>query len=59
MNAESRKMRELMELDRYSFVIIILIALYVLSPIDLISGCPIDDLAAIVLGVFANRSSNG
>ena len=48
-----------MELDRYSFVIIILIALYVLSPIDLISGCPIDDLAAIVLGVFANRSSNG
>ncbi len=38
-----------MESNRFAFLIIILIALYVLAPIDLMPGCLIDDLAAVIL----------
>lgn len=40
-----------------SALLFILIALYVLSPIDLLPGCPLDDIAAIILGLNSRHSS--
>ena len=47
-----------MEANRSSFLIFVLIALYVLSPIDLMPACPIDDIAMIALGLSSRTSHN-
>ena len=37
-------------------MLIILVLLYIISPVDLCSGSPVDDIIILLLGVAANRN---
>ncbi|WP_168171611.1 hypothetical protein [Oribacterium sp. C9] len=39
-------------------MIILFLFIYILSPIDLIPGCPIDDLIITLIGVAAMQKGN-
>jgi len=40
-----------------SAIIFLVIVIYVLSPLDLLPGCPVDDIAAIALGLHSRHGS--
>lgn len=37
-------------------MLIILVLLYIISPIDLCSGSPVDDIIVLLLGIAANKN---
>ncbi len=36
----------------------VLVIMYILSPVDLMPGCPIDDIIVLLLGVAANKPTS-
>ncbi len=44
------------EFDLKRVLLIVFTIIYVVSPIDLMPGVPIDDMALIVLNVYLNRT---
>lgn len=50
--------KEVRNMEKYKrALVIIAVLIYLVSPIDLVPGCPIDDIILIVLTVIKNRES--